>query len=256
MAALLLYSGFTVGALYVADYTTGRRGLKALQELQALAHLPARSPGQSGTIPAWVKGTLYVDTPRRSPRGLVNALWYAWVDDLRGSGRSSYTVTVCTRQENTGLTLRLADGTPTPAVPLDLFDGQVPVALLKGSWLEALPRDQVALDLGELYHSRQIPPAMAELCRGKIPAKGKFTYYEASIPIGSDVTVLGCATDGTIHHCGTPPGVLAVNGVRPVLRAYANDCLVGIRGAAALVLVALSLLASTLFGLRAAAGKS
>lgn len=249
-AMIVICAGLSIAALSLADRTLGKRGLAALRWLQALTHLPELPLGQTATRPALYRGTLHTEKPRTSPSGHASAIWYAWVEDVRGSGKSSYVVTVCSRQATTELELRQAARTAR----LDLIDDDDQNILLKGGALEMLRPNRVALDFGPLHQSRFIPPPMRELCDGSIPPGGNLTYFEAHVPLDSPVTILGCLSADALQRCEAPRGVVTVRGLGPVLRAYANGNLEGIRSTAAFVGIALSLLASVLFKLRGAAG--
>ena len=196
-----------------------------------------------------VRGTLHTAKPRLTPTDRSSAIWYAWVEEVQKSGKNSYVVTICDRKEDTQLELRQADR----ATRLDLLATDENYALVKESWLETLPLKRVALDFGPLYRTDQIPQSMRELCHDRIPLRGNLTYFEASVPSGGRVTVLGCASPEAVHGCGAPPGAITVRGLRHILRAYANGCLLSIRGAAAFIGISLSLLAAALFKLREAA---
>lgn len=249
-AAIFFYALFAVAALGFADYALVRHGPAGLRRLYALSHLPERHLGQSWTSPARVRGTLHSDRPRQTPSGTPSAIWYAWVEEERRSGRSTYTVVLCSSGEDEDLQLRQADR----AARLDLFGDSEHIALLKNRALETLPLDRVALDFGEIHRSREIPVSMQQHCAGKLRLGRNLSYHEALIPAGGAVTVLGCAPDAVVRSCGTPPGAISVSELRPVLRAYANGTLGLIRAAAALVGLTLSLLASALFKLKEQGG--
>jgi len=243
------YALCAVGALGFADHCLGKVGATALRRLYELSHLPERHLGESWTSPALVRGTLHTGAPRQTPSGSASAIWYGWIEEEHKSGKNSYTVIVCAKGEDEELELR-QDGR---LARLELFAGSEHVALLKGLPLETLPLDRVALDFGEVGRSRAIPLPMQRLCEGKFRPGSNLSYREASIPPGEAVTVLGCASAEAVHSCGSPPGALSRRQLRPVLRAYANAALNPIRGAAALVGLALGLLASALLKLRSGA---
>ncbi len=245
-AAILSYSILSVGALAFADYALAWSGPVGLRRLYALSRLPERSLDQRFDSPAQLRGTLHSDRPRLTPSGRPSAIWYAWIEEERHSGRSSYTVVLCAKGEDDELQLRQ----PGRTARLALFADDEHIALLKNQVLESLPPDRVALDFGEIRRERAIPPPMQELCAGKFRPGRNQSYHEASIPPGAAVTVLGCVGDGVVRSCGTPPGAISVRELRPVLRAYANQTLTSIRGAAALVGLCLSLLAAALFKLK------
>ena len=245
-AAIFCYASFSVGALALADYALAWRGPAGLRRLYTLSRLPEGRLDQSFESPAQLHGTLHSDRPRLTPSGSPSAIWYAWIEEERRSGRSSYTVVLCAKGEDDELQLRQ----PGRTARLALFDDDEHIALLKNQALESLPLDRVALDFGPVRRERAIPQPMQELCAGKFRPGRSLSYHEASIPSGAAVTVLGCARDGVVYSCGTPPGAISVRELRPVLRAYANETLKSIRGAAALVGLCLSLLASALFKLK------
>jgi hypothetical protein len=248
--AIFLYTLLGVGALGFADYALCQLGPAGLRRLYLLIQLPERTLSQTWTTPALVRGALHTAAPRHSPSGRASTLWYAWVELVEGSGKNTRRTLLCARGEDTELELRQAER----VARLDLFADKDHIALLKGTPLETLPLDRVALDLGPLYQPRQVPQPMRTLCAGKLPTVGTLHYSEASLPPGTPVTVLGCKSAAVVHSCGTPPGAISRDELRPVLRAYANDTLNPIRGAAALVGFALSLLAAALFKLRAGNG--
>ncbi len=243
------YALCAVGALGFADHSLGKVGATALRRLYELSRLPERRLGESWTSPALVRAALHTRAPRPTPSGSASAIWYGWIEEEHKSGKNSYTVIVCAKGEDEELELR-QDGR---LARLDLFAGSEHVALLKGLPLETLPLDRVALDFGEVHRSRDIPLPMQRLCAGKFRPGGNLTYREALIPLGEVVTVLGCATAEAVHSCASPPGALSRRRLAPVLRAYANAALNPLRGAAALVGVALGLLGSALLKLQKAA---
>lgn len=240
------YALCAVGALGFADHALGKSGMTGLRRLSALSRLPERRLGESWASPAVVRGTLHTRGPRQTPSGIDSSIWYGWIEEEHGSGKNTYTVTVCAKGEDTDLELQ-KDGR---AVRLDLLAGGEHVALLKGLPLETLPLDRVALDFAAVSRARQVPLPMQRLCAGKFRPGSNVSYREAFIAPHEPVTVLGCASAEAIHSCGTPPGALSRQELEPVLRAYANSTLNSIRGAAALVGLTLSLLASALLKLR------
>ncbi len=250
-AALVFYACLAVAALMFTEPRIGPRGHAALRHVYALAHLPEQPLGQTWAEPALVRGTLHTPDPRPSPSGRPSALWYAWVEQVTGSGRNTTTTVVCVRHELMALQLHAGEHTAR----LELFDDENSGALLKGKFLESLPPEQVALDLGAIYQSRTIPRPMQVRCLGRIPTRGTLTYYEAYVPSGGAVTVMGCASPGVVQGCGDasrPPGFITVRGPSHLLRAYANGYLDSVRGAAIFVGLTLSLLAATIFKLREA----
>lgn len=245
-AAIFFYACCAVAALGFADFALVLRGPDGVRQLYALSRLPERGLDQSFSSPAQLRGSLHSDRPRRTPSGAASAIWYAWIEEERRSGRSSYTVILCAKGEDDELQLRQGSRTAR----LELFADSEHIALLKNQPLESLPLDRVALDFGAIRRESVIPQPMQELCAGKFRHGRSLSYREASIPAGAAVTVLGCSRDGVVHSCGTPPGAISVRELRPVLRAYANETLKSIRGAAALVGLCLSLLAAALFKLK------
>lgn len=240
------YALCAVGALGFADHSLGKVGATALRRLYGLANLPERRLGETWTSPALVRGTLYTRAPRQTPSGSASAIWYGWIEEEHKSGKNTYTVTVCAKGEDEDLELRQG----RRVARLDLFAGSEHIALLKGLPLETLPLDRVALDFGAVHRWRDIPLPMQRLCAGKFRRGSNLSYREAFIPPGETVTVLGCASAEAVHSCASPPGALSRDGLRPVLRAYANAALNPLRGAAALVGVALGLLGSALLKLQ------
>jgi hypothetical protein len=243
---ILLYALCSLGALYFADYALVKRGAPALRRLYGLSRLPDLQLGGRATTPGRLRGTLHTASDRHAPSGRACALWYGWIEETRQSGRSSYRVTVCARGEDEDLQLRQGGR----AAKLGLFDRDEQIALLKGGTLESLPPNRVALDLGEVSSTTRIPPRMQRLCSSALPRSGPLHYREACAPPAAPVTVLGCVADEGVQSCGSPPGAISLRELRPILRAYANDSLDVVRGAAACVGVALSLLAAALFKLR------
>ena len=240
------YALCAVGALGFADHSLGKVGATALRRIYGLANLPERRLGESWTSPALVRATLHTRSSRQAPSGTASAIWYGWIEEEHKSGKNTYTVTVCAKGEDEELELRQHGR----LARLDLFAGSEHVALLKGLPLETLPLDRVALDFGTVHRSRDIPLPMQQLCAGKFRPGGNLSYREASIPPGETVTVLGCARPEALYSCDSPPGALSRGGLRPLLRAYANAALNPLRGAAALVGVALGLLGSALLKLQ------
>lgn len=250
-AAICFYLSCAAGSLLFADYALLQRGPAGLGRLYALSRLPEQAVdvvGQRSAGPALFRGTLHSDRPRQTPSGTASAIWYAWIDEEHRSGRNTYTVLLCAQGEDDELQLRQGEH----SARLDLFADSDQIALLKNNVLESLPLDRVALDFGVVRSGREIPQAMQQRCAGKFRPGRSLSYHEAWVPAGGAVTVLGCLDDQVVRRCGTPPGAISVRELRPVLRAYANQTLNYVRGAAALVGLTLSLLASALFKLRGA----
>lgn len=257
-------SALSLLGLYLWDRWLLGDAVSGIGFLRELGRIPERSlatPWQRFDGPARLRGQLHTPSDRRTPRGAPSALWYAWVEDHYSSGRSKYTPVVCSTGADEELRLHqpaagqgpmsqpLADTRREPGVRVLLFHRGEQIKLLKHGWLETLPRGRIALDLGPIEQSKVVPPLMRERCGSKLwTPRGTLHYFEASVPLGAEVTLLACAGDHELVSCPRGLGALSSTpgGLRGIRRAYANEAMSFPRGAALLLLVALLLLCNSL----------
>lgn len=278
---ILVLSALALLGLLLWDHCLWKEALPGLRWVRELQRLPERRlavPLAPFAGPARVRGLLLTTgVSRQTPRGLPSALWYAWVEDHYSSGRSTHVTVLCSAGGDTRLRLRpirpgvgpMSQPVGLPGrderdlgVPADLFQSDS-IKLLKHTFLEGLPRGRVALDLGPIARSRTVPDVMRTRCGDKLRSpRGTLHYFEASVPPGSEVTLVACTAadaDGEVGLVSCPGGLGAISsspaGLAAIAEAGANEALVYLRLVALLLLIALPLLCSTLLKRTARAGE-
>ncbi|MFO0574347.1 MAG: hypothetical protein U1A78_10125 [Polyangia bacterium] len=236
-------------------------GIELLRELRRIPERRLETSWQPFDGPARLRGPLRTPGERKTPRGAPSALWYAWVEDHYRSGRNTNTELRCSLSDDDDLYLQLPgaglqslsvlapEAARAPGVPVVLFHRGEKIKLLKHGTLETLSRGRVAIDLGPISESEVVPQAVRARCGSKLWApRGTLHYFEASVPLGGEVTLLACAGDGELVSCPGNLGALssAPDGLAAIRRAYANEAMSLPRGAALLLLVALLLFCNSL----------
>lgn len=234
-------------------------GIELLRELRRVPERRLATPWLPFDGPARLRGQLHTPGGRKTPRGAPSALWYAWVEDHYRSGRNTNTELRCSLSDDDELYLQpLGTGLQSlsplaaerdPGVPVVLFHRGEKIKLLKHGTLETLVRGRVAIDLGPISESEVVPQAVREHCGSKLWApRGTLHYFEASAPLGGEVTLLACAGDRELVSCPDNLGALSSSpdGLAAIRRAYANEAMSLPRGAALLLLVALLLFCNSL----------
>lgn len=246
-------------------------GIEFLRELRRVPERRLGTPWQRFDGPARLRGQLRTLRDRKTPRGAPSALWYAWVEDHYRSGRNTNTVLLCSSGGDDELRLHqpgpdqgpmsqpLAEVRRDPGVPVALFHHGEKIKLLKHGTLETLPRDRIAIDLGPIFESEAVPQPMRTHCGSKLwSPRGTLHYFEASVPLGGEVTLLACADDRELVSCPGSLGGLSSTpgGLDAIRRAYANEAMSLPRGAALILLVALLLLCNSLLKRTERAGEA
>lgn len=248
--------------LYLWDRWLLSEAVPGIELLRELRRIPERRLGtrwQPFDGPARLRGLLRTPGERKTPRGAPSALWYAWVEDHYSSGRSTSTELRCSLSDDDELYLQpLGSGLQSVGplvpeaergVPVVVFHRDEKIKLLKHGTLETLSRGRIAIDLGPISESKVVPPKVRAHCGSKLwSPRGTLHYFEASAPLGGEVTLLACAGDGELVSCPDGLGALSStpDGLAAIRRAYANEAMSLPRGAALLLLVALLLLCNSL----------
>ena len=138
----------SIGALLLFDHGVLSKLCPNVVALWKLRHLPEHRIGDNFEGPAILRGTIETtDTERNTPAGNPSVIYYAWVEDHYRSGKSTTVRVICNIGEDEKLVFRQGAST----VPFELFHHDEHIALLKkDGWLESLPMQRVAIDLGRV----------------------------------------------------------------------------------------------------------
>ncbi len=237
-----------------SDHLLWRVAWRGLHTLHVLRHIPQ---GFLSEIPAikdgpWVlTGQLLTPAPHDTPGGNRAVLYYAWLVDEYGSGRSKTTRVLCRLGQDENLSFSQNGVT----VPFELFHRGETIELLKHRSMESVPFAKVLIDLGPPTETAlkptDLPDVLRQRCHGAENPRGKLLYYEAWLPIANRLTTLGCVRDLRIRSCRsktdiptqeTVRGYVTVNKPLVALKAYANDVLNSMRGVCFLCAVFLGFL--------------
>ncbi len=237
----------SIGALLLFDHGVLSKLCPNVVALWKLRHLPEHRIGDNFEGPAILRGTIETtDTERNTPAGNPSVLYYAWVEDHYRSGKSTTVRVICNIGEDEKLVFRQGAST----VPFELFHHDEHIALLKkDGWLESLPMQRVAIDLGRVTELTTVPSSMKERCKDGLYKRGTLYYKEARITSSQPMVVVACQQDGVLRSCppgSVVPGILALGSLGRVLRAFAELPLNWLRGPALLLVIVMGYLCSAL----------
>ena len=237
----------SIGALLLFDHGVLSKLCPNVVALWKLRHLPEHRIGDRFEGPAILRGTLETtDTERQTPAGNPSVVYYAWVEDHYRSGRSTTVRVICNIGEDEQLVFR--QGTST--LPFELFHHDEHIALVKkDGWLESLPMQRVAIDLGRVTEWTTVPPSMKERCKDGLYQRGTLYYKEARITSSQPMVVVACQQDGVLRSCppgSVVPGILALGSLDRVLQVFAELPLNWLRGPALLLVIVMGYLCSAL----------